>query len=283
MSGLLLGIGSVVIGGVSSGISFSQAAKQRRLQGQAEAEAEKMVRLARKKLDVNVYEELAIPKEAFELERESLLTQGATALQAGMEGEARGAAATAGRVQMAQGAAEAKVRAAMAKELADLNKLTAAEASRLRDLDVGLDLQVAQGAQLAARDAAEAKAAAMQQGMQSATSGLQGALSMMPLYMGKMGAQREALSGMEFTGDEYRRFGDVQGFDGSRSPSQGLSNLDFNKIGDMNYFQFRKFKRRLTPEQERMLFFNPQYTQNLQTVMGNDPYMDFYRSGLNNQ
>ena len=279
MSGLLLGIGSVVIGGVSSGISFSQAAKQRRLQEQAEAEAEKMVRLARKKLDVNVYEELAIPKEAFELERENLLTQGATALQAGMEGEARGAAATAGRIQMAQGAAEAKVRAAMAKELADLNKLTAAEESRLRDLDVGLDLQVAQGAQLAARDAAEARAAAIQQGMESAASGLQGALSMAPLYMGKMGAQRKALSGMEFTPEQYQQFGNAAKGLGPKA-GEGFSNLDFNKIGDMNYFQFRKFKRGLTPEQERMLFFNPQYAQNLKAVMGNDSYMDFYRSGL---
>jgi hypothetical protein len=50
------------------------------------------------KLEVNYLEGLSIAKEPYELEREALLQAGASALQAGVEGETRGAAAVAGQV-----------------------------------------------------------------------------------------------------------------------------------------------------------------------------------------
>ena len=82
--------------------SFIQASKQKKLQKEAEAEADRALADARKKLDVNFYEGLSIQKEPYELAREALLSSGAQAIQAGVEGSERGAAATAGRVQMAQ-------------------------------------------------------------------------------------------------------------------------------------------------------------------------------------
>lgn len=169
-------------------MSFAQASKQKKLQRQAESEASRALEEARKKLDVNFYEQLGINKEAYELEREALLSQGAQAIEAGVESE-RGAAATAGRVQLAANQGQAGVRTAMAQDVMNLNKLVAGEESRLRDSKVGLDLAEAQGAQLAARDAAEAAAAATTQGMQGLQSVGQQAMQLVPLYEKTEGAR----------------------------------------------------------------------------------------------
>ena len=104
-------IGGLVISGVSAGMSFSQASKQRKLQAQAEQDAAKAMAQARKKLDVNFAEQMSVKKEAYDLEREALLSAGAQATEAGIESE-RGSAATAGRVYAAQQQGQAGVRTA---------------------------------------------------------------------------------------------------------------------------------------------------------------------------
>jgi hypothetical protein len=256
-----LAIGSLAATGVGTAASFGQARAQRKLQDQADRKAAEMMAEARKKLEVNVYEELAIAKEPYELQREALLTQGATALQAGVEGEARGAAATAGRVQMAQQAGQAQTRATMSQELRDLEKLTASEESRLRDIGVQLDLGEVEGAQLASREAAINRAQAMQQGIQGATSMVQQGLQFIPLYQQNRAAQQQALSQMQFNPDEFAAFGNVAGGAGGLGEaSEGFSNLDFGAIGQMSPKEFRQFNRALTPQQRQMLYMNPQYT-----------------------
>jgi hypothetical protein len=187
-----LAIGSLAATAVSTGYSFNQAKKQKDLQQKADEKAAEMMEQARRKLEVNVYEELAIAKEPYELQREALLTQGAAALQAGVEGEARGAAATAGRIQLAQQAGQAQTRAAMSQEIMDLEKLTAAEESRLRDIGVQLDLDEVEGAQIASREAAINRAQAMQQGIEGATSMVQQGLAFVPLYQQNRAAQQGA-------------------------------------------------------------------------------------------
>jgi hypothetical protein len=155
--------------GVTAGMSFSQASKQRKAMNQAEKDANEAMEAARKKLEVNVFDQLSIQKEPFELEREALLSQGAQAIQAGVESE-RGAAATAGRIQMAQNEAQAAVRTAMGQELQGLERLSAQEEGRLRDIGVQLDLEEVAGAQLAAANAQELQAQAMQQGFEGVQS-----------------------------------------------------------------------------------------------------------------
>jgi vacuolar-type H+-ATPase subunit H len=133
-----LAIGGLALSAGTTGLSFAQAGKQKKAMRQAERDAQEAMESARKKLEVNVYENLSIQKEPFELEREALLSQGAQAIQAGVESE-RGAAATAGRIQMAQQEGQAGVRTAMGQELAGLERLTAQEEGRLRDVGVQLD------------------------------------------------------------------------------------------------------------------------------------------------
>lgn len=169
----------------TTGMSFIQAGKQRRNQLKAQAEADKAMAEARKRLSVNVYKGLGITKEPYELEREALLAAGAQAIEAAKESE-RGAAAASGRVQMAQQEAQADVRTSMGKEIQDLNKLVATEEGRLLDVGTELNLAQVEGAQQAARDAEEAKNAAIAQGMQGVVSLGSQLASFAPLY-GKAG------------------------------------------------------------------------------------------------
>jgi hypothetical protein len=235
-----IAVGGLAISAGTTAASFAQASKQKKLQRQAEAEASRTLEEARKKLDVNFYEQLGINKEAYELEREALLAQGAQAIEAGVESE-RGAAATAGRVQLAANQGQAGVRTAMAQEVMGLNKLVAGEESRLRDMGVGIDLAEAQGAQLAARDAGEAAAAATTQGMQGLQSVGQQALQMVPLFQKTEGARAfKDLSKAGMTQEQFQtnlvglsrndpRFANLSGvgysatgYDANGKPIQGM-------------------------------------------------------------
>tara|TARA_R100000657_G_C4652954_1_gene97179 strand:- start:106 stop:663 length:558 start_codon:yes stop_codon:yes gene_type:complete len=156
----LVSIGSAALG---SGMSFAQAGKQRKLQQEAEIAAQKAFDEAKSKLDVNYLEGLTIAKEPFELEREALAQAGASALQAGLEGDQRGAGAVAGRVLMAQQQQQAQQRAAMAREQQRLNEMVAQEESRLQGARVDLDLGEAVGQQQRAQQAQEMGTLAMNQ------------------------------------------------------------------------------------------------------------------------
>ncbi len=176
-----IAIGGLAISAGSTAMSFAQAGKQNRLQREAEAKAAQAMAEARKKLEVNYAKNLSIQKEPYELAREAIISTGAQAIQQGVESD-RGAEATAGKVQMAQNAGQGQVRAEMGQELTDINKQIINEDSRLRDLGLQMDLGQVEGAQLAARDAQEAKSAAIAQGFQGLGSMVQQGLDMVPLY-----------------------------------------------------------------------------------------------------
>ena len=166
-------IASAAIQAGTSAAGFAQAGKARKDMKQAEAEAEAAIAEARNKLEVNYLAGLGIAKEPYELARENLLQSSAAALQAGMEGETRGAAATAGQVLMAQQAQAAQQRSAMSQDMQRLQELAAREESRLQKARVDLDIGEAKGAQQAAAD----YEAAMRASQQGAISNLAGALT----------------------------------------------------------------------------------------------------------
>jgi hypothetical protein len=182
-------------------MSFVQAGKQKKAQRQAEKDADEAMANARKKLETNFYAAQGIKKEPYELEREALLAQGAQAIQAGVESE-RGAAATAGRVQLAQQQGQAGVRTAMGQEMMALENKQLAEESRLRDVGVQLDLGEVEGAQLAAANAERLRAQAQQQGMQGVTSFAQQAAAALPLF-GTSGADASQVSATPLGEIEY--------------------------------------------------------------------------------
>jgi len=248
-----LAIGGLAVSAGGATASFIQAGKQRKLKEQAQADAEKAMAEARKKLEVNYYDQLAVQKEPYELQREALLSQGALAVQAGVEGD-RGAAATAGRVQMAMNEAQAGIRTAQGKEMSDLAKLSATEDSRLRDVGVQLDLAEVEGAQQAQADAEQARAAAIQQGMAGVQSVAQQGIAMAPLYGQNLQAQKSATYTAVGKDDPAMIKLRQQEYNG-----QQVGLIDFNKMSNS---EFRDFKNWLGPEQRQTLFQSQPYLQN---------------------
>lgn len=256
MVGAIIGIASTV---ATTAMSFAQANKQKQLQKQAEQEADKAMFAARKRLEVNYMDALSVQKEPYELARQAMLAQGTQATQAGQESE-RGAAATAGRVQMSQNEAQGDIRTGMVKELTEIERLKVAEDARLADIGTQISLDEVAGAQMAAANAQEMSAAAMEQGFAGVTSAATQGANLIPLYGKNTAAQQQgALKGMSFTPDEFKKFGNVGGTTLGQAGSNGTTNLDFEAIGNMNKSQFRQFRRDLTPEQQTSLFQNKQF------------------------
>ncbi len=190
MSGVVAGIG-LGLQAIGMGASFLQAGQQRKAEEAAKRQAERAMAEARKKLEVNYLDALAIQKEPYELEREALLVAGAQGVEAARESE-RGAAAGVGRIQLAQQKGQQAIRSAMGKEMTALDRAAAAEESRLRDVGVQLDLGEVAGAQMAARDAGQAAAAAQTQGFQQLASLGAGVLSATDLYSKSPEARAQA-------------------------------------------------------------------------------------------
>ena len=259
MVGAAIGIASTLL---TTGMSFAQANKQKQLQKQAEQEADKAMFAARKRLEVNYMDALSVQKEPYELAREKMLAQGTQATNAAQEGETRGVATTAGKVQMGQNEAQGDIRTEMGKELTEIERLKVAEDARLRDLNTQLDLGEVEGAQMAAANAQEMSAAAMEQGFEGVTSAATQAANLIPLY-GSNTLRKSGLSKMSFTPEELQKFGYV--LPGTTlGPNQsgtneGGSNLDFEKIQAMSNSEFRDFRNALRPEQKDQLMTNKNY------------------------
>jgi len=183
-----LGIASLALSALGTGMSFGQASKQRKAEQKAIRAAEAAMEQARKRLEVNYLDALSIQKEPYELEREALLVAGAQGIEAARESE-RGAAAGVGRIQLAQQRGQQGIRSAMGREMTALDRAAAAEDSRLRDAQAQLDLGEAAGAQMAAANASKAAAAAQSQGFQQLASlGVQ-ALEAAPLFSKSQGVR----------------------------------------------------------------------------------------------
>lgn len=243
--------------GFTTAMSFTQAAQQQKLFKQAQAKADQAMQEARKKLEVNYYDQLSIMKEPYELQRQASLVQGAQAIEAAREAD-RGAAPTAGRLQAMQNEQQAGIRTAMGQELMGLEKLSATEEARLRDINVQLDLGEVAGAQLAAKDAQEAKAAALQQGFQG-ISGMMGyAGQLVPLYMqtaaGKQLSKQEADYYKRMKESPYEKYMTKDGKVMSYQQALGsIYGKQFESMKPSEFYDFMGKKSRKDIEQ----FYNP--------------------------
>ena len=179
--GTALAIAGIATQVVSSVKSFYDAEQSRNAAAMYQHDASKMMEEAKKGLSSNFYKSISLPKETYQLQSEAAISSGAQLIQAGGESE-RGAASIAGRVQAQQNEAQAGIRTDQANTMLELDKLTAQEDSRLRDVGVGINLAQAGGAQLAARDATEAAAAQTSQGFSSAVSAVGQGIDNVPLF-----------------------------------------------------------------------------------------------------
>jgi hypothetical protein len=193
----------------STAMSFAQAAEQNSIKNKAEAEAEKALAEAKKRLDVNVYESLDVNLDAFRRQQEGLLSAAAQATAAGVESE-RGVAATAGRVQAGVNDAMAGIREAEVSKLEELERLTAGEESRLKDIGAQINLDEAAGAQAAAANAAEMEQMALAQGMEGVVSAVGQAAEMAPLFSKTKGARQASRLERQFEKGQRKGVGNVE-------------------------------------------------------------------------
>ena len=165
MSGVVTGAISLGIGAVSTGFSFVQAKQARDRSEEAQLEANRKMADARGRTGANFYENLAVQQETYNRAYREQQVAARANLQAMQEQGVRGVAGV-GMLQQATQDAMSSVRAAQEKELMDRDRLIAQEDSRLRDINIQLDLGEVEGAQLAAASEANAANYALQQGIQ---------------------------------------------------------------------------------------------------------------------
>lgn len=173
----LASVGSQLAG---SAMSFAEARKQKRAQAQAEKEADIAMASARKSLEKNYMDSLAIQKEPYELEREAALVAGAQATEALRESD-RGMGRV-GAIYGQQQQAQRQIASAMGQEMFNLDYLSAQEDARLRDIGTQLDLGEVTGAQLAAANAEERRAQQLQAGVAGVGNAAMTGLDSVALY-----------------------------------------------------------------------------------------------------
>jgi hypothetical protein len=224
------GVGLAATAATTTG-SFIQAKNQRNAMLDAQAKADAAMEEARKKLDVNFYASLSIPKEAYAQQVQANLVAGAGAIQAATEGEGRGAGAVAGMVQAQQNQAQNEIRANMGQDIYNLQAATAQEDARLRDIGIQLDLGEVEGAQLAAANAQEMSAQALQQGMQGVTSLAGQAAEMAPLFEKSASTRQYNKLIKENVGDQPGQYKTIQDFQNSLPGTQTSTSIDLSGVG----------------------------------------------------
>lgn len=275
MSGAIAGL-ALSVG--TAGMSFAQAAKQNKLARQAERQANKMMDEARKKLEVKYTEAMSAQKQVYEQARESLLSTAARGIEAGMEGEQRGAAATVGRAVLGVGEAERGISAAQEQELRGIEKAQIDEAKALRDMGIQLDLGEVAGAQQAQAQAEQMAQQAQMQGITSAIGAVQqGIAAFAPTF--NASAERQALAAeADLTPEQVSQLKGLPGYSAQilgegpvgQEDIVRPESFDPSKIGQMSRREYRQFERALTPQQQQALFGSeiPTFFQSLQARQG---------------
>jgi len=196
----IIGIASAASSLIGSGANFLSAGKQRRKAEQAADKASGAFENAQKELAPNYLKGRSIVKEPYELSREAGLSGLGQIVQAGQEGEQRGAIATAGRANVFNQQQQARSRVAMGQELQRLQDEAAREESRLAGARSKLFQGEAQGYQGMASDARAAEAALKQSAAQGLISAGAAGLQSAPLYSGGGATTPEASNLMSVSG-----------------------------------------------------------------------------------
>ena len=148
-----------------AGMSFGQAAKQRKAQEKAERESQALMQQARDRMQTRFFEQLRLPTEAYERQFRENTAQQKQALQALQESDPRTLAAGVGKVAAAGVAGNQALQEQMSRELFELQKLKAEEQRAINEELVGMDVGEAASQNLMARDANAAANQALQSGV----------------------------------------------------------------------------------------------------------------------
>ena len=211
----------------TTGASFIQAHNRKKDMQKAEKQAKKSMMAAKKKLDVNFYDALSIDMTPYERERDALLSQGKQVMETAVEGQERGAGTIAGKVMASQLKGQSGVSDRQTKQLETRQSTILDEEKRLQTEKFDLDKAEATGAQLAARDAAEARQKSLQSGITGVQNLAQQGARAVPLF-GPMFGQ-DQMSPEELV-QYYVGIGD---FDAANSVTGGTGDSTVNTGGDI--------------------------------------------------
>ena len=183
MAGLILGIAGAATGLAGAGLSFSQAAKQKRAQQVAEAENKKLMTEASTKATKNFYENVRVPMEAYNREFRENTAQQMQNVQSLQEAGGRSLAAGIGKVAGQGQQGNAEIRDAMAEDLYQNELLQAEAATDINNTLIDLDVAGAADSSLRARDANSLSNNAMASGLSGLSAGITQAADLVPLYL----------------------------------------------------------------------------------------------------
>ena len=214
----------------TTGMSFKQMADAKIDMEIAQKDAANKIDKIYKELSKNEYEGLALPKQADENLARRASQAYKTAMEAAAEADPRSAAATAGRTMMANQTLLENQSAKMEERQFGLNKLIAAEDSRLRDIREGVRMEELAGAALKEREAAAMGQKAMQEGFAGVTATLGTAASFVPLYQK---TQKARLAQKAIKNNPQLQ---------SELASQGMfGGVDTSGVSDMTAIEFQDF------------------------------------------
>jgi len=200
-------IGGAVSTALTTGFSIGDMRKMRKLQKESDADALKFRQEADKFLEVNVYDQLGVQMKPYEIERDALASVGAQSIEAARESE-RGMGSI-GRIYAGYSDAIRDIQTRQGQEMADLEKLSAAEDSRLKDIKTQLALDEAEGAQQASAMYEERAQQAKKNAIAGGISMLGQAAKLAPLYGTDIKSEQAAFAGLELTPDQIQKIGNI--------------------------------------------------------------------------
>tara|TARA_B100000780_G_C21126783_1_gene457524 strand:- start:1118 stop:2122 length:1005 start_codon:yes stop_codon:yes gene_type:complete len=242
----VVGIGSAV---VSTGMSFSAAAKAKRAGEAARKEAKQAMVDAKAKASKDFYEGLNVPLDAYEAEFENNLAVAQQNTEALQEGDARSLAAGVGRVGAAAGANAEQTRIAMGEQISDLQATKAQSKDAVNQQLLEMDVANAKEQKQIAAEADLNRSKNIQAGIAGIGSSVNAIAGAVPLFTGAGKAAKAAagaagsISGNMLSGLKSNQPG-------------GLSLNSFNPGGGLGGGNTGGFGGGLLSQQQNSMFSN---------------------------
>ena len=167
----------------STAMSFAAASKANADGKKASDAAATAMADAKKKAQIDHYEGLSVPLDAFEAEFENNLAVAQQNTEALQEGDARALASGVGRIGAVAGAQAEDTRIAMGEQISDLQATKAESKDAINQQLIQMDVANAKEQNQIAADAAAARSASIQQGIQgigATVTAVGGAASLFP-------------------------------------------------------------------------------------------------------
>ena len=222
----ILGIASLAMSAGTTVASGAAAAKQRRIQAGAEEDADRFMKEARGKLEVNEYDELSINSLVYDNQREELSKVGAALIENAQQSDRPNMGAQS--IVDAVNKANTSITEKEVKELQDLDLVQAEEATRKGDIGIQLDLGELAGAQKKAADAEELAQKFKGDFMKQLPQTAMAAVSTLAPVFGK-NAQTKGIENFEFGG-----MTGIEGIQAKLSDQDFIKSLDGKGFGSLS-------------------------------------------------